>query len=177
MLFFHNKILLNIINKLLLLLLNPWSNFYVFQNFVGLSVFFVCPQNDYLSTYNSFPVWHWLQVLCFKKTAAVWNICIFKQWMADRFQKFNGAECHITASQPAKLYIVTDGNNWSKFQCGYGKLDIDFKMTHPFGFPGVKRLGHVTGHNPILAPGSRKVELYLSLPSVPTWQIMGQFYH
>jgi len=48
-------------------------------------------------------------------------------------------------------------------------------MTHHFGFPGVKWLGHDTDHHLILAPGSRKAELYLSLPSMPTWQIMGQF--
>jgi len=46
--------------------------------------------------------------------------------MVDRFQKFNGDECHITASQPAKLYCVTDDNTWSKFQCGYGKLEPPF---------------------------------------------------
>jgi len=96
--------------------------------------------------------------------------------MVDRIQEFNGAECHIRASQPAIWYCVTGGSTWSKFQYGYGKLDIDFKMTHPFGFPGVKWLRHGIDHNPILAPGSRKVELYLSLPSVPAWQIRGQFY-
>jgi len=38
--------------------------------------------------------------------------------MMDRVQEFNDAECHITASQPTKWYCVTDGNTWSKFQCG-----------------------------------------------------------
>jgi len=46
-------------------------------------------------------------------------------------------------------------------------------MTHPVGFAGVKWLGHGTDHHPILAPGSRKVELYFSLPSVPARDIMG----
>ena len=40
--------------------------------------------------------------------------------MVDRFQTFNGAECRITASQPAELYCVTDGNTYPNFSVGMG---------------------------------------------------------